>query len=79
MMRWMDGWPRWVDGFRVEDGAKTTRPAPACYGTVSRLARQRQSWGVGLRAVLASSHKGKELGWTHLDLDDQAFTSRAWR
>jgi hypothetical protein len=49
-MRWTDGRPRcggWVNGFGSVDGAKTTTPAPACYGygTVSRLAKQRQSWG----------------------------------
>lgn len=31
---------------------------------------QRQSWGVGLRAGLGSVSQGKELGSTHLDLDD---------
>lgn len=66
----MDGRPGgWMDfGSGMEP--RQTRPAPACYGTVSRLDRQRQSWGVRLRAGLGTVSQGKELGWTHLDLDD---------
>lgn len=68
MMRWMGGQVGGLDsGSGMEP--RQRRPAPACYGTVSRLARQRQSWGVGLRALLGTVSQGKELGWTHLDLD----------
>lgn len=80
----MDGWVGPVVGWQVgwiwvEDGAKTTTPAPACYGTVSRLAGR--GW-LGSVLVLAPSHKGKEPGWTHnltWTSKHQAFTRKAWR